>query len=160
MSIAWVLLGIAGAGDLGRRLHNQQVPSSSLGAGSTASMATSEFGRPVIPLSRAEVDAEPARNRRQSLVERPAAGSRQTGGHEQMHIDPPQAATHHTVCVDELQYLVVRSDRHLRQRRQERQDFVATLQAPAGEFPDDEGLAEDLAAFQAGEARRALPRRK
>jgi hypothetical protein len=63
---------------------------------------------------------------------------------KQVDVDPPQARAHQTVRVDELEGVFAGHVSQLRKGTQQGEDFDTPPQVPAGEFPDDEWVAQRL----------------
>ena len=66
-----------------------------------------------------------------------------------MDVNPSDALRHEPTRLDEVENLLMIQQRRLRQGCQEPQDLPPSLQAPAGEFADHEGMCPHLAVPQA-----------
>ena len=87
-------------------------------------------------------DAQPASRLGQTTVPGPEALAGQCYRREQMEIDPPQTAPHQRVRLDERKNFFVLHQRRLREVPKEGQDLVPAIQRAAGEFADNERMAE------------------
>jgi hypothetical protein len=82
-------------------------------------------------------------------VKRPHWNPAERGRGEQMDVDPPNTLRHELTRLDELKGLRMIEQRRLRQGREKLQDLSPSLQDPASQLTDDEGMSPHFAAVQA-----------
>ena len=85
----------------------------------------------------------------ESPVKRPDGDAAERGRGEQVDVDPPYTLRHELTRLDEVEDLLMIEQRRVRQGCQEPQDLSPSLQGPAGEFADHEGMRPHLAGVQA-----------
>jgi hypothetical protein len=74
-----------------------------------------------------------------------------------MHVDPSESPAHQPVPFHQGQHFFVLRHRHLRQRRQEREDLLPCSEVPARQLAEDEGVAGDLSGIEASAQPRVAP---
>ena len=65
-----------------------------------------------------------------------------------MYVDETKADAHQTVAIDEAKHLIVLCHPCHRQGPEEGEHLTPVLDIPAGEFPNDKGMADDLSFLQ------------
>lgn len=65
-----------------------------------------------------------------------------------MQVNPPESAAVQSGGLEQMQDLIVRCRRGVRQGGQKAEDLLTAAEIPAGQFSDDERVAEDLMVMQ------------
>lgn len=89
-------------------------------------------------------DPQFSRNGSERPIERPQPAAPKERGRQQMHVDPAQTPTVEISLCDEGEDFVVPGDRGRWQRVQQPQQSLTIAKRAAGQFADNENVAENL----------------